>query len=254
VSSGSFSEPWSTPSGTSSSWRPRWPSVALHRLRARSDWMKWGRTMSPRLRRSRLNPPRSPRGRHVLRTDPALIPRWCLPVLVALIVAVLVAGALQAGGASTTTAQLATATQAGAQAAGTANDLASTIDAACKADTIPRQYASACTKARQVVAQPVPGPEGPVGATGAAGADGAQGPAGPPGTVGAPGAAGPAGPPGPAGAPGPAGPAGQDGTNGTDGQAGAPGVPGPAGPAGAPGCDAGTHRDDSGSCIANAAG
>jgi hypothetical protein len=122
--------------------------------------------MLPRLRRFRRNLPQSPRGRHVLRADPAAIPRWWLPALVALIVAVLAAGALQAGGASTTTDQLATATQAGNQAAGTANDLASTIDAACKADTIPRQYASACTKARQVVAQPVPGPEGPVGAAG----------------------------------------------------------------------------------------
>jgi hypothetical protein len=130
--------------------------------------------MLPRLRRFRRNLPQSPRGRHVLRADPAAIPRWWLPALVALIVAVLAAGALQAGGASTTTDQLATATQAGNQAAGTANDLASTIDAACKADTIPRQYASACTKARQVVAQPVPGPEGPVGAPGATGADGAR--------------------------------------------------------------------------------
>jgi type II secretory pathway pseudopilin PulG len=217
--------------------------------------------MSPRLRRSRRNLPQSPRGRHVLRADPAAIPRWWLPALVALIVAVLAAGALQAGGASTTTDQLATATQAGNQAAGTANDLASTIDAACKADTIPRQYASACTKARQVVAQPVPGPEGPVGAPGATGADGRGGPTrAPSASLGwwvrpvrkglrvQQGATGPAGPAGQDGAPG------ADGQPGADGRPGADGAPGPAGPPGPPGCDAGTHRDDSGTCVANVAG
>ena len=171
------------------------------------------------------------------RAEPHLIPTWVLPALVVLILSVLAVGALQARGAVDTTEQLATATQAGSQAATKANDLASTIAAACSAGTIPPQYADACVKARRVVAAPVPGPEGPIGATGPAGADGSQGPAGLAGPTGAEGSAGPAGP------------AGQDGKDGANGQDGAPGAVGPQGPAGPPGCDAGTARDATGACV-----
>ena len=173
----------------------------------------------------------------MLRNEAGLIPRWALPAMVFLVAAVLAVGALQAGNATTTTAQLSTATQAGSEAATKANDLAATIAAACSAGTIPRQYASACTKARQVVAQPVPGPEGPVGAPGRDGAEGPPGRDGLPGVV------------GPTGAVGPEGPAGQDGQDGQDGAVGPAGPPGPPGP---PGCDAGTSRDATGACVANA--
>lgn len=192
------------------------------------------------------------RGRHVIRPDRQLIPRWAIPALVALTVLVLGLGALQSGNQATTTAQLTTAQQAGTAAASTANSLAAQLDAACATGDIPSRYAAACSKARAVVAAPVPGPEGPAGA---AGADGATGPAGPVGATGAVGATGVPGTPGVAGATGPQGipgVAGADGAPGAAGANGADGAPGRDGRDGLNGCDAGQHHDTDGSCVANA--
>lgn len=145
--------------------------------------------------------------------------------------------------------QVAQAGQAAEQA--DKKDLASEVDAACKAGGAVAKNLTQrglCGKATEIIRE---GPVGPTGPQGVQGIRGPQGPAGP---------AGPQGPPGPQGKPGtngvtpacwfdaskcvgPNGAAGKDGSDGADGIDGAQGPPGPEGPAGPQG-PAGTDGAD----------
>lgn len=128
--------------------------------------------------------------------------------------------------------------------------LADQVIADCNVDQL--ADTSTCLAARELRAEPIPGPPGPQGDPGQPGAPGIAGPPGvgipgqpgPPGEMGVPGqdgmvgaagaagAAGPAGERGPAGAAGPAGPQGEPGPTGPAGPQGNAGAPGPACPEG----------------------
>lgn len=204
--------------------------------------------------------PRSPRRPPVPSPDRRGVPRWLPAVIVAVGVATLAVGWLLGNRAADAETDRDTAQAQTSATAGQALDLADAIRAACDRGTIPAEYLRACTKAVEVQTQPVPsvptaGADGADGAPGVNGRDGVVGLTGPNGAGGRDGLPGSPGAPGSAGSAGPAGQAGRDGADGAPGAAGADGAPGPAGPqgppgpAGPPGCDAGTARDDSGTCV-----
>lgn len=124
-------------------------------------------------------------------------------------------------------------------------DLAEEVQTICKAGGAPAKKlndAGLCTKTKEIIQEPIPGPPGDTGATGA------QGPPGPPGRDGTSppcllqanrcvGAAGVDGTPGAPGTPGKQGLPGKDGAAGKDGQDGANGLDGQPGKDGADGAD-----------------
>lgn len=137
-----------------------------------------------------------------------------------------------------------------------AKTLATGVQAACQRKTIDPAIKPYCSKAVEVISQPVKGDKGDrgdVGAQGPPGLNGSPGPSGPPGVPGSPGASGrpgangtagnpgrpgspgPGGPPGDDGTPGAAGPSGPPGADGSPGADGTNGTPGPSGPPGADG-------------------
>lgn len=129
-------------------------------------------------------------------------------------------------------------------------NLAESVAQACEEREPPKDLASICDDAKDVVAQTAPtgaqgpagpaGPQGPAGASGPPGAPGERGPEGRTGQGGSAGSPGPAGTSGASGAEGPTGPA------GPQGEPGPQGPPGPAGPQGEPGpaCPEGWHREE----------
>lgn len=170
------------------------------------------------------------------------VPRW-LPVAVALAaIAVLALGWVMAQRAAEAETALPAAVAERDAAASQVVAFAGQVRAACDDGTLPGDD-PLCARAVQVQAVPVP----PVAIPGAPGADGADGLT-PPCYFTPAQCQGPAGPPGLPGEDGAPGKDGQDGAPGADGADGAPGQDGMAGTPGRDGCDAGTARDEAGTC------
>lgn len=115
-----------------------------------------------------------------------------------------------------------------------AKTLATGVQQACQRKTIDPAIKPYCSKAVEVISQPVKGDKGDAGEQGPPGPEGSPGPAGPSGAAGSPGAP---GRPGANGSPGADGQPGSDGTPGPPGSDGSPGAVGSPGPPGPPGAD-----------------